>query len=339
MRRWTVPMAAALLTVFVGCGTASVDEKVNIQTELTPAAGEMPAAEFLPPENEGLADATEAGAPADTVSAGEGAESEDVSDTGIGAAGDGMEGAGEGAGMAGVGAPGARAGAGTVGEGAAGDGAPGVSAGAGRVVDDAAGDGTLGGGASGAAGDGMTDINAGAPGYGAAGDGMTDIDAGAQGDGTAGEGATGASEGTPGADTTENSGNTDGASSLDLSVMAGQVFALINAQRSGAGIVALEWDDNLAAAAQTRAGELAVSFSHTRPDGSRGADITGITPCGENLASTKGSLSTAENVVGKWTKSGAHSENILCADYTKAGVALYQASNGTVYWVVLFTGE
>lgn len=317
MRRWTVPVAAALLTVFVGCGTASADEKVNIQTELTPAAGEMPAAEFLPPENESLADRTEVGAPADTVSAGEGAESEDVSGTGIGAAD-----ASEGIGMAGVGAPDVSAGAGTVGDGVAGEGAPGVSAGAGMVGDGAAGDGMPGGGASGAAGDSMVDTNA-----------------GALGDGAAGEGMAGTNEGTPGADTTENSGNTDGASSLDLSAMAGQVFALINAQRSGAGLSVLEWDDNLSAAAQTRAGELAVSFSHTRPDGSRGADITRITPCGENLASTKGSLSTAENVVGKWTKSGAHSENILCADYTKAGVALYQASNGTVYWVVLFTGE
>lgn len=303
MRRWTVPVAAALLTVFVGCGTASADEKVNIQTELTPAAGEMPAAEFLPPENESLADRTEVGAPADTVSAGEGAESEDVSGTGIGAAD-----ASEGIGMAGVGAPDVSAGAGTVGDGAAGEGAP-------------------GGGApgNGAAGEGMVGAGESA--------GMTGT--GAAGDDTPGVGASGASEGTP----EETSGNTDGASSLDLSAMAGQVFALINAQRSGAGLSVLEWDDNLSAAAQTRAGELAVSFSHTRPDGSRGADITRITPCGENLASTKGSLSTAENVVGKWTKSGAHSENILCADYTKAGVALYQASNGTVYWVVLFTGE
>lgn len=318
MRRWTVPVAAALLTVFVGCGTASADEKVNIQTELAPAAGEMPAAEFLPPENESLADKTEVGAPADTVSAGEGAESEDVSRTGIGAAD-----ASEGIGMAGVGAPDVSAGAGTVGDGAAGEGAPGV-------------------GASGAAGDGMADTNAGAPGNGAAGEGMVGAGesagmtgTGAAGDGTPGVGASGASEGTP----EETSGNTDGASSLDLSAMAGQVFALINAQRSGAGLSVLEWDDNLETAAQTRAGELAVSFSHTRPDGSRGADITGVAPCGENLASTKGSLSTAENVVRKWTKSGAHSENILCADYTKAGVALYQASNGTVYWVVLFTGE
>ncbi len=284
MRRWTVPVAAVLLTVFVGCGTASVDEKVNIQTELTPAAGEMPAAEFLPPENESLADRTEDGTPADTVSAGDGAESEDVSVSGIGTAGDGMTGTD-------MGAPGA-------------------------------------------AGDSMSDTNAGAPGNGAAGGGTSGAN-----DGMPGEGASGASEGTPGADTTENSGNTDGASSLDLSAMAGQVFDLINAQRSGAGLTVLEWDDNLAAAAQIRAGELEVSFSHTRPDGSRGADIAGVTPCGENLASTKGSLSTAENVVGKWTKSGAHSENILCADYTKAGVALYQASNGTVYWVVLFTGE
>lgn len=180
----------------------------------------------------------------------------------------------------------------------------------------------------------MSDTNAGAPGNGAAGGGTSGAN-----DGMPGEGASGASEGTPGADTTENSGNTDGASSLDLSAIAGQVFDLINAQRSGAGLTVLEWDDNLAAAAQIRAGELEVSFSHTRPDGSRGADITGVAPCGENLASTKGSFSTAENVVRKWTKSGAHSENILCADYTKAGVALYQASNGTVYWVVLFTGE
>ncbi len=290
MRRWTVPLAAALLTVFVGCGTASADEKVNIQTELTPAAGEMPAAEFLPPENKSLADRTEDGAPADTVSAGDGA------------VGDGMAGAGEGAEMTGAGvegedSTGASKGTGMTGMDTVGEGAPGASEGA-----------------------GMT-------GAGVAGDGMP------------GEGASGASEGTPETGTNETSGNTDGASSLDLPAMASQVFDLINAQRSGAGLSVLEWDDNLETAAQTRAGELAVSFSHTRPDGSRGADITGVTPCGENLASTKGSLSTAENVVGKWTKSGAHSENILCADYTKAGVALYQASNGTVYWVVLFTGE
>lgn len=308
MRRWTVPVAAVLLTVFVGCGTASGDEKVNIQTELTPAAGEMPAAEFLPPENESLADRTEDGTPADTVSAGDGAESEDVSVSGIGTAGDGMTGTD-------MGAPG--------------DGAADASEGVGMV----------GVGAPGAAGDSMSDTNAGAPGNGAAGGGTSGGGTSGANDGMPGEGASGASEGTPGADTTENSGNTDGASSLDLSAMAGQVFDLINAQRSGAGLTVLEWDDNLAAAAQIRAGELEVSFSHTRPDGSRGADIAGVTPCGENLASTKGSLSTAENVVGKWTKSGAHSENILCADYTKAGVALYQASNGTVYWVVLFTGE
>lgn len=272
MRRWTVLMAAALLTVFVGCGTASVDEKVNIQTELTPAAGEMPAAEFLLPQNESHADGTEGGAPADT---------------------------------------------GTMGF---------VSAGDGTMDAGATGEGTAD---TDAAGESMT-------GTGAAGEGTAGT--GAAGEGTAG---TGAGTGTAGkdrkdADTTENAGNTG---NLDLSAMASQVFELVNAQRSGAGLTVLRWDDSLAEAAQTRAGELAVTFSHTRPDGSRGADITGVSLCGENLASTEGSLSTAENVAAKWTKSGAHSENILCAGYTKAGAALYQASDGTVYWVVLFTGE
>lgn len=121
--------------------------------------------------------------------------------------------------------------------------------------------------------------------------------------------------------------------------LAEEVFGLVNGQRAEAGLSELVWENALAEAAQIRAEELAVKFSHTRPDGSQGSDIAGAVFSGENLASTEGSLSTAAHVADQWNKSGMHRDNMLCADFTRAGAAVYETAEGRMYWVIIFAGD
>jgi len=118
---------------------------------------------------------------------------------------------------------------------------------------------------------------------------------------------------------------TEAAGSLDTA-MAYAVLDLTNQQRASA----LSWSDTLAGIAQTRAKELAVSFSHTRPDGS----ACWMSDCqlAENIA--KGQC-CASDVVTSWMNSAGHAANITNAGYTQMGVGCYY-SNGVYYWAQEF---
>ena len=82
--------------------------------------------------------------------------------------------------------------------------------------------------------------------------------------------------------------------------------------------------------AQIRAEELAISYSHTRPNGednsSNGLNFI------ENGA--RGSA-TPEAVVNSWMNSDVHKATLL-GDYSdygnRFGVGCYQAENGKLYW-------
>ena len=98
-------------------------------------------------------------------------------------------------------------------------------------------------------------------------------------------------------------------------------------------------DATLSAAAQVRAQEIDVSFSHTRPDGTSCFTVLkdfGISyrACGENIA--KGSPSPARVVEG-WMNSAGHRANILNANFTAIGVGVYADAAGTLHWAQLFT--
>ena len=91
-------------------------------------------------------------------------------------------------------------------------------------------------------------------------------------------------------------------------------------------------------AAQTRAGELQTSFSHTRPSGA--SCFTALTEAGvsytragENIAYGQ---STPEAVVQSWMNSSGHRANLLSSSFTTIGVG-YTVVNGTAYWAQLFT--
>ncbi|MBR3056465.1 MAG: CAP domain-containing protein [Clostridiales bacterium] len=114
--------------------------------------------------------------------------------------------------------------------------------------------------------------------------------------------------------------------------MAKAVLTLINNEREANGLGALSWGGTLAKAADIRATELVVSFSHTRPDGSDWWTAGAQLQMGENLAFGQ---TSASEVVAAWMNSPTHRDNILNSYYSSLGVSCYYC-NGTYYWVQEF---
>ncbi|MCL1788776.1 MAG: leucine-rich repeat protein [Oscillospiraceae bacterium] len=118
------------------------------------------------------------------------------------------------------------------------------------------------------------------------------------------------------------------------------VLDLVNAERAKVGVTALTLDKELTEAAMTRAVELSVNFSHTRPSGENFSSIvskTGIT-LGENIAAGQ---HNPEQVIESWMNSAGHRANILSTNGNNAksiGIGCFQSGN-TLYWVQLFSSD
>ena len=121
-----------------------------------------------------------------------------------------------------------------------------------------------------------------------------------------------------------------------------EVFDLINEERTSRGLEPVVMDKELFEAAQLRAAEIAIFYSHTRPDGSScfsifpeaiydtpGLHVAG----GENI--TAGRLS-AESAMDAWMNSPGHRSNILMSSFTSVGVGCFY-HDGAYYWVQCFT--
>ncbi|MDR2526084.1 MAG: CAP domain-containing protein [Oscillospiraceae bacterium] len=120
---------------------------------------------------------------------------------------------------------------------------------------------------------------------------------------------------------------------------AARVVNISNRERAARGVGALAANNSaLTQAAQKRAEECAVLFSHTRPNGSSYITVLDAynldySARGENIAY---GYATPEAVMAGWMNSNGHRKNILKAAYTQIGVGVYEAANGTVYAVQLF---
>ena len=140
-----------------------------------------------------------------------------------------------------------------------------------------------------------------------------------------------------GSNNTGNGSGSTGGTSTGTSSAAQAVLAEVNAARAKNGLSALTLDANMNRAAAVRAAEMAQSFSHTRPNGSRGLTAlneAGVSyrTAGENIASGQQS---AQAVVSAWMNSSGHRANILSASFGRMGVG--QATiGGRTYWVQLF---
>lgn len=127
-----------------------------------------------------------------------------------------------------------------------------------------------------------------------------------------------------------------GAASVD-SVM----LSKINSLRAQNGLAALTLDASLCAFAETRSVEAATKWSHTRPDGSQGADMIPHNKWrGENLSyvtysgytgSGAEQTSAADLMYTNLCNSPTHLDNMLFGQFTKIGIAtsVVQTPSGT----------
>ena len=115
----------------------------------------------------------------------------------------------------------------------------------------------------------------------------------------------------------------------------------INAYRAEAGLGALSMDGGLCGIAGLRAAEIALSWSHTRPDG---RDYTsamhdngyGFGFTAENLIYVTGGEDAAA-MVAKWMSSESNSAGILSESCSAAGIGVYRAG-GATYVACLLVG-
>lgn len=121
-----------------------------------------------------------------------------------------------------------------------------------------------------------------------------------------------------------------------------EVLTLVNKIRIKNDLEQLSWSYTCETAADVRAKETLVSYSHTRPDGSSWStacpvpDTGGVS--GENLAIGNAAVSPA-TVVALWMGSESHRENILNPDYTKLAVGFVFDPDTTykTYWSQFFS--
>lgn len=120
--------------------------------------------------------------------------------------------------------------------------------------------------------------------------------------------------------------------------MAQEVIRLTNIERAKVGKAPLQYHAKLQQAAMVRAQEIAIKFSHDRPDGtdSSTAVYEAGAGCndGENIAR---GYPSPESVVQGWMNSNGHRWAILDPESTHIGVGFYQNSYGTYFWTQEFS--
>lgn len=116
-------------------------------------------------------------------------------------------------------------------------------------------------------------------------------------------------------------------------VNAERVAALVNKYRRDNGLSELKLCSALTRAAAARAEELAVSFSHTRPNGQSFSSIVVDyhIPWSKTAENAAYGQTTPESAVKSWIDSESHRKNLLNPDYNYIGVGLFY-SNGVCYW-------
>ncbi|MFT3985743.1 MAG: CAP domain-containing protein [Lachnospiraceae bacterium] len=109
----------------------------------------------------------------------------------------------------------------------------------------------------------------------------------------------------------------------------------VNLLRENHNLNDLFIDDNLNIIAETRLNEMVISYSHTRPNGEHGYDLIDSSKWrGENLAKN---YYSANEVLAAWCNSQPHLENLIFKEYTKVGIKCDQMSDGSTYWVMMFS--
>lgn len=101
--------------------------------------------------------------------------------------------------------------------------------------------------------------------------------------------------------------------------MANDLIAATNSYRGQSGIGTLAADPALIAAARVRAYEIAVTWGHTRPNGTQYYTVNSDVVYGENLAY---GYDNASDTMSGWRGSATHNANLQRDQFTRIGIAV-----------------
>lgn len=130
-----------------------------------------------------------------------------------------------------------------------------------------------------------------------------------------------------------------GAASLER-----RAFDLVNAERRARGESPLQWDAELSQLARQHSLEMARygNLNHTGRDGrdmadrARAAGIRGWRVLGENIAFNQGFNDPSGFAVERWMGSSKHRANILNRQFTRTGIGVARAADGSIYFTQVF---
>lgn len=128
----------------------------------------------------------------------------------------------------------------------------------------------------------------------------------------------------------------------DNQAEARKLLNMVNAARQAVGVNSLVWDTDLEAAAMQRAAEIAVSFSHTRPNGTNcGTALPShLVYTGENISAGYANANAANT---GWTNSQGHYANMINSSSKSMAAAsfIYTSRTGDTctVWVELFSAS
>jgi len=125
----------------------------------------------------------------------------------------------------------------------------------------------------------------------------------------------------------------------------GEVFNLVNRERSRARLGGLTWDDRLARLARDYSRRMAREgfFDHYDPNGrtviDRAEGIPNWSEIGENLFVCDQHDYFTQTAIRGWMKSRTHRTNMLDRKWTATGVGIATARDGSIFITQVFTHE
>ncbi len=127
---------------------------------------------------------------------------------------------------------------------------------------------------------------------------------------------------------------------VDTGALNSAMLNSINQLRASRGVGPLTIDSSLVTIANVRSQEASVKWSHTRPDGTQGADMIAANKWrGENLSYVTGTEDVGEAskiMFDNLVASPTHYDNMVFNQFTRIGISTYVA-NGKITVAYMFS--